>query len=132
VYEEIFQQLKEFLSSPAVIQKPRPDQPIIVYLSVSKEAVSVVLVQEEEKEEWPIYFVSQTLHAIETRYQMIEKVALALVLTAKQIRSYFQNHTITVRTDYPIFKILFKPNLARRMIGWLVELWEFDIRYEPR
>jgi len=30
--EEIFQQLKEFLSSSTVIQKPRPDQPMIVYL----------------------------------------------------------------------------------------------------
>jgi len=63
---------------------------------------------------------------------MIEKVALALVLTAKRMRSYFQNHTITVKTNYPIYKILSKPDLAWRMIGWLVELSEFDIKYEPR
>jgi len=42
--EEIFQQLKTFLSSPAVIQKSKPKKSIIVYLSVSEEAVSVVLV----------------------------------------------------------------------------------------
>jgi len=63
---------------------------------------------------------------------MIEKVALALVLTARRMRPYFQNHSITVRTDYPIFKILSKPDLLGRMIGWSVELSEFDIRYEPR
>jgi len=28
--------------------------------------------------------------------------------------------------------MLSKPNLARRMIGWLVEISEFDIRYEPK
>ena len=33
--EEIFKQLKEFLISPAVIQKSRPDIPILVYLVVS-------------------------------------------------------------------------------------------------
>ena len=73
--EEIFQQLKNFLSSLTVIQKPRPDQPIVVYLAVSEEAVSVALVPEVEKEERPVYFVSRTLHTAETRYQLIEKVA---------------------------------------------------------
>jgi len=63
---------------------------------------------------------------------MIEKVALALVLTTRWMHPYFQNHSIIVRTIYPIFKILSKPDLAGRMIGWSVELFEFDIRYEPR
>jgi len=63
---------------------------------------------------------------------MIENVALALVLTARRMQPYFQNHTITVKTNYPVYKILYKSDLARRMIGWSVELSEFDIRYEPR
>jgi len=83
-----------------------------VYLAVSEEAVNVALVQEAEGEERSIYFVSLTLHMVETRYQMIEKVALALVLTTRRMCPYFQNHSITVRTNYPIFKILFKPDLA--------------------
>jgi len=130
--EGIFGQLKEFLSSPTVIQKPRLDLPIVVYLVVSEEAVSSALVEEVNNEEHLVYFVSRMLHATETRYQMIEKVALALVLTARRMRLYFQNHAITVRTNYPIYKILSKPNLGGRMIGWSVELSEFDIRYESR
>jgi len=63
---------------------------------------------------------------------MIEKMALALVLTIRRVSPYFQNHTITVRTDYPVFKILSKLDLARRMIGWSIELLKFDIQYEPR
>ena len=63
---------------------------------------------------------------------MIEKVALALVLTARRMCPYFQNHSITVRTNYPIFKILSKPDLTGRMIGCSVELSEFDIRYQPQ
>lgn len=112
--EKIFQQLKNFLSSPAVIQKPRPDQPIVVYLVVFEKVVSAALVQEVENEGRPIYFVSRTLHAAKTRYQMIEKVTLVLVLMmASRMRPYFQNHSITVRTDYLIFKILSKSDLAR-------------------
>jgi len=73
--------------------------------------------QEAEGEERSIYFVSRTLHEVETRYQMIEKVAFALVLTARRMHPYFQNHSITVRIDYPIFKILSKSDLVGRMIG---------------
>jgi len=79
-----------------------------------------------------MYFFSRTLHVVETRYQMIEKVVIALVLTVRRMRSILPNHSITIRTDYLIFKILSKPNLAGRMIGWSVELSEFDIWYEPR
>jgi len=99
---------------------------------MSEEVISAALVQEVDHEEHPVYFVSRTLHAAETRYQMIEKVALALVLTARRMRPYFQNHEIRVRTNYPIYKIFSKPDLAGRMIGWSVELSEFDIKYEPR
>jgi len=130
--ENIFTQLKEFLSSPAVIQKPRIDLLIMVYLAISEEAVSAALVQDIDNEEHPVYFISRMLHVAETRYQMLEKVALALVLTARRMRPYFQNHAIKIRTNYPIYKILFKPDLAGRMITWSVELSEFDIRYEPK
>jgi len=63
---------------------------------------------------------------------MIEKVAMALVITARRMRVYFQNYRIIVRTNYPIVKILTKPDLAEWMIGWTIELSEFHIQYQPR
>jgi len=63
---------------------------------------------------------------------MIEKVALALVITARRMHIYFQNQRIIVRTDYPIMKILAKSDLAGRMIGCAVELSEFHIQYQSR
>lgn len=104
----------------------------MVYLAISEEAVSATLVQKVGKEQRSGCFASRTLHAAETSYQMIEKVALVLVLTARHMQPYFQNHTIMVKTNYPVYKILSKPDLAEQMIGWSVELSEFDIRYEPR
>ena len=130
--EQNFLQLKAFLASPPVIQKPNTREPIIVYLVVSNEAVSSVLVQEIQAEERPVYFVSRVLHGAEIRYQMVEKVALALIITAQRMRMYFQNHRIIVRTNYPIMKILTKPDLAGRMIGWAIELSEFHVEYQPR
>jgi len=63
---------------------------------------------------------------------MVEKVTLALVITARRMQMYFQNHLVIVKTNYPIMKILTKPDLAERMIGWAVELSEFHIEYQPR
>jgi len=59
------------------------------------------------------------------------KLALSLVHAARHLRPNFQNHHIIVKTDYPIQKILQKPDLVGRMSSWVVELSEFDIRYEP-
>jgi len=49
--KEIFKQLKDFVTSPSVIQKSKSDQPILVYLTVIEEAINVALVQEVENEE---------------------------------------------------------------------------------
>nr|KYP65791.1 hypothetical protein KK1_012057 [Cajanus cajan] len=80
----------------------------------------------------PIYFISRVLQDAEKRYQTIEKLALALVTAARRLRPYFQSHQVIVKTDYPIKKILRKPELAGRMIAWLVELFEFGIQHENR
>ena len=50
--------------------------------AASPNAVSAALVQELDGTQQPIYFVSRILQDPETRYQMVEKVALALITTA--------------------------------------------------
>jgi len=63
---------------------------------------------------------------------MIDKVTLALVIIARRMRMYFLNHYIVFRTNYLIMKILAKPNLVGRMIGWAMQLSKFEIQYQPR
>jgi hypothetical protein len=94
--------------------------------------MSSALVQEVEGEEKPVYFVSKILKGAETRYQKIEKLALAVVSTARRLRQYFQVHQIIIKTDYPIKQVLRKPDLAGRMVAWSIELSEYDIIFSPR
>jgi len=129
--EQIFQKLKTTLTSPPILHKPDTHQPLLVYITATDYTVSATLVQEIKGTQHPVYFVSRTLQDSETRYQMVEKLALSLVHAARRLRPYFQNHSITVKIDYPIQKILQKPDLAGRMSSWAVELSEFNIRYEP-
>ncbi|PNX87219.1 gag-pol polyprotein [Trifolium pratense] len=120
--EEAFKQLKEFLASPPILTRPLPGNTLYLYLAVSDRALSSALVQEVEGEEKPIYFVSRTLRGAEIRYQRIERLSLAVVVTARKLRQYFQSHKVVVRTDYPIKNVLRKPDLAGRMVAWSVEL----------
>nr|KYP51750.1 Retrovirus-related Pol polyprotein from transposon 412 family [Cajanus cajan] len=128
--EEAFQSFKTFLTTPPILQRPDHKTDLLLYLCVAESAISAVIVQEHQKVQTPIYFISRVLQDAEKRYQMIEKLALALVTAARRLRPYFQSHQVVVKTDYPIKQILRKPELAGRMIAWSVELSEFDIQYE--
>lgn len=63
----------------------------------------------------------------ESRYQKIEKVALA-----RKLRRYFLAHSIVVRTDQPLKNVLFRPNLAGRMTKWSIELSKYYITFKAR
>jgi len=130
--EESFNSIKQSLTSPPILQRPDTSLPLIIYLAATEDAVSVAIVQERQREQYPIYFVSRTLQDAETRYQTVGKMALSLLITARRLRPYFQNHRIIVRTDHLVHKILRKPDLAGRMAAWAVELSEYEIQYEPR
>nr|KYP35891.1 Retrovirus-related Pol polyprotein from transposon 297 family [Cajanus cajan] len=123
---------KTFLTTQPILQKPDHKANLLLYLAVAEGTISAVIVQEHQKTQTSIYFISRVLQDTEKRYQTIEKLALALVTAARRLQPYFQNHQVVVKTDYPIKQILRKPELARRMIAWSVELSEFGIQYESR
>ncbi|XP_014524217.1 uncharacterized protein LOC106780445 [Vigna radiata var. radiata] len=113
------------------MNRPLPNAELQIYLGVSHEVISAALVQ-DASEPRLIYFVSRVLQPAETRYQLVEKVALALLHASRRLRPYFQSHQVVVKTDHPVSKILRKPDIAGRMVSWAVELSEFGLRFEPR
>ncbi|RDX73535.1 Retrovirus-related Pol polyprotein, partial [Mucuna pruriens] len=130
--EEAFQKLKMILAVPPILTRPVPDIPLCLYFSTSENVISIVLVQEREGEQRPVYFVSKVLQGPETRYPKIDKAALPLVTASRRLRPYFQNFGIIVRTNLPIRQVLGKPDLAGQMVAWSIQLSEFDIVFESR
>ncbi|KAK2999841.1 hypothetical protein RJ639_023777 [Escallonia herrerae] len=130
--QKSFEELKRYLSSPPLLTKPITGEDLFIYLSISEVAVSTVLIREEEGKQRPVYYISKVLQDVETRYPRIDKVALALVTSARKLRPYFQSHTIVVLTDQPLGKVLQNPDASGRLVNWSVELGEFDIKYQPR
>ena len=62
----------------------------------------------------------------------MEKLILALLTTTRRLRPYFQAHTIEIPTEHLMKQILHKLETSGRLIKWVIELSEFDIRYKPR
>ena len=56
--KDSFQQLKIMLATPPVLSKPNTSKKSVVYLSISIEPISIVLVQEKGSELRPMYIVS--------------------------------------------------------------------------
>ena len=130
--QEAFTMLKTYLSSPPILVSPSEGELLTLYLAVSDFATSAALVRERDKVQQPIYYCSQALRGAEERYPKMEKLILELVTTSRELRPYFQAHTVEVPTEYPMKQILHKLETFRRLMKWAIELSEFDIRYKPR
>jgi len=89
--EEAFQ---KYLATPPILAKPIIGEPLYLYVAVSDNAVSGVLVREDRGEQKPIFYVSQKFTGAESRYPQMEKLALAVVMSARKLRPYFQSHSI--------------------------------------
>ncbi|XP_057443271.1 uncharacterized protein LOC130735212 [Lotus japonicus] len=92
--EQAFQTLKEHLAKPPILSKPIPGIPLSIFISISDNVVSSVLLEECKEELRIIYFVSHALQGAESRYQKKEKAALALIITARKLSPYFQEFGI--------------------------------------
>jgi len=61
---------------------------LLWYILVFDDVVGVALVQEGDSQQ-EVYFASRVLHGVETRYQMVDKVVLALVHVTRTLSAYF-------------------------------------------
>ncbi|RDY02400.1 hypothetical protein CR513_14148, partial [Mucuna pruriens] len=78
-----------------ILAKPIEGNPILIYLSISNNAISVAIVQEVEKDQCLVYFISKMLHGEKNK-----------------------SHYVIVRINLPIKKILRKLDLVGRMLSY--------------
>ena len=118
----MFKALKEYLGKPPLLVKPVEGELLFLYLAVSKYTISGALIREEEKVQWPVYYISKRLIDAETRYPEMEKSALALVIASRKLRPYFHSHTIRVLSNYPLRQVLQKPDASGHLLKWAIKL----------
>jgi ribonuclease HI len=128
---------------------PEPEEPLYLYIAAATEAVSMVLVVErptpesQEPEDSgpvagvqtiqrPVYYVSEVLHEVKTRYLEMHKLLYAVLIASRKLHHYFQAHRIAVVTSFPLRAILHNSNATGNIAKWAAELAEFQLDFRPR
>ncbi|GJZ92233.1 reverse transcriptase domain-containing protein [Tanacetum coccineum] len=130
--EEAFKQMKKLIAELPTLVALREHEELIMYLAAAKEAISAVLMTDQEGKQIPVYFVSRTLRGPEVNYTPMEKLVLALLSASKRLKRYFQAHTVVVIIDQPIKQLLSSTEISGRMLKWKFKLEGYDIQYRPK
>ena len=75
---------------------------LFAYITVAPYAVSLVLIQVDNRIQQPVYYASKSLHKAKVRYLPLEKVILAMVHGTRKLPHYFQARTVVVLTQLPL------------------------------
>jgi hypothetical protein len=136
--DQALAQLKDFLSKPPVLMAPRKGEQLLLYLAATNHVVSTAIVVEWQEDghaypvQRPVYFVGEVLSESKARYQPVQKLLYAVLITSRKLRHYFQEYSISVVTDYPLGDILRNQDATGRISKWAVELGALNIDFKPR
>ncbi|XP_050216076.1 uncharacterized protein LOC126667151 [Mercurialis annua] len=75
--QRVFDDLKVYLAKPPVMTPPKPNKPLLLYLSAAHESLGCML-EEDDGIERAVYYLSRGLTDTEIRYTNIEKMCLCL------------------------------------------------------
>jgi hypothetical protein len=141
---EALDALKKFLTTPPVLKPPHramPDQPVedlLLYISCTTHVVSTALVVKRAEEghaytvHHPVYFISEVLWPSKKKYPQVQKLLYTVLLIARKLRHYFDDHKFIVVIGFPIGDILHNKEAIGRIAKWSCELGAYDIEFRPR
>ena len=137
--EQTWEQAKEQLNSPKVLEHFDPSKAVTVACDASPNGVGAVLSHiMEDGSERSIAFVSRTLAPAEKNYSQIDKEALAVVLGVKKFHPYLYGRPFKLYTDHKSFLGYFKENKkipeisSARIERWAVILSAYAFQLEYR
>ncbi|XP_026450782.1 uncharacterized protein LOC113350893 [Papaver somniferum] len=132
VQRAAFEKLKQCLVSPKILRPPIQGIPLYLYTTFTGSAIGAVLAQDMGGNELsPIYYVSRVIRDADLRYPHLEQACLAFIYATQKLRPYLLTHeTIVVAAENPIAYLASKPFLTGRTARWLLQLSEFELKYQ--
>jgi hypothetical protein len=99
---QVFNSLKEAMTTPPVLGLPEFSKPFIIECDASGEGIGAVLMQIGQ----PLAYLSQGLKGKSLNLSTYEKELLVLVMAIRKWRHYLLGYSLKVRTDPAGIKIL--------------------------
>jgi hypothetical protein len=116
----------------------RQKKQLLLYLAATTHEVITAIVVERQEDghtypvQRPVYFASEVLSESKARYQPVQKLLYAVLITSRKLRHYFQEYSISVVADYPLSDILRNQDATGRISKWAVELSALNIDFKLR
>ena len=104
VQQKIFEEIKEYMKSPPMPISPQQDKPSKLYVSVDSQTIGSALMQEFERKERVIFYLSRRLLDPEARYSPTEKLCLCLYFSCTKLRHYSLSAECTVVSKADVIK----------------------------
>jgi hypothetical protein len=111
---------------------------MLLYIAAITMLVSAAIIVEREegghvfKIQRPVYYVSEVLSDSKVRYPYVQKLLYTILITFCKLRHYFDDHKITVVTDFSLGDILHNQDATRRISKWAVKLGALNIEFTLR
>jgi hypothetical protein len=89
--DQALAKLKYFLSKPPVLTAPRKKELLLLYLAVTTHVVSIAIIVERQEDghtylvQRPVYFISKVLSESKARYQPVQKLQYAVLITSRKL-----------------------------------------------
>jgi hypothetical protein len=87
--------LKDFLSKTLALTAPLKGEQLLLYLAATTHVVSTAIIIERQEDghaypvQRPVYFISEVLSESKARYQPVQKLLYAVLITSRKLRHYF-------------------------------------------
>jgi ribonuclease HI len=135
--QEALDKLKATLAHALILTLPLDSEPLYLYVAVTTQVVSVVIVVERTEEghalpvQRPVYYISEVLSETKARYPQVQKLLYTVVLARRKLHHYFEAHLVTVVSSFSLGEIIRNPYEAGRIAKWSVELMGETLAYAP-
>ena len=84
------------------------------------------------KVQWPVYYISVVLSECKAKYPHVQKLLYALLIISRKLRHYFDEHKVTVVSNFPLGDALRNRDATGCISKWLVELGAQNIEFVSR
>jgi hypothetical protein len=135
--EEALRNLKALLTNAPILVPPIAGEALLIYVAATTHVVSAAIIVERREEghallvHRPVYFISEVLSETKIRYPQIQKLRYAIILTRRKLRHYFESHSVTVVSSFPLGEIIQCREASSRIAKWAVELMGETLSFAP-